>query len=181
MSIQTQTHETVSDEPTDDHPSIDLNKIVAQTVPLGEQFPDFDEFSAVCKATTDTIKRIMAQDRPANDNDDHPDPDAGAAAVVRADGGELAEESTGIVVNCGPLTLSDGGDVVVFEGVEADVGLGHRVSVVDGEMIDEDVTREPQSTHLSEEDGRIEYRERGDGQPVTEWRFAKRSNRGVSR
>ncbi|PGF16194.1 hypothetical protein CP556_08765 [Natrinema sp. CBA1119] len=60
MSIQTRTHETVSDEPTDNHTSIDLNEIVAQTVPIGDEFPDFEEFNAVCKATKDTLERVIA-------------------------------------------------------------------------------------------------------------------------
>ncbi|MFC6765454.1 hypothetical protein [Natrinema soli] len=61
MSIQPRIHETVSDEPTDDHTSIELNEIVAQTVPTGDELPDFQEFNAVCKATKDTLEHVIEQ------------------------------------------------------------------------------------------------------------------------
>lgn len=59
MSIQPRTHETVSDEPADDHTTIDLNEIVAQTTATGNDLPDFEEFNAVCKATKETLEVVI--------------------------------------------------------------------------------------------------------------------------
>ncbi|MFC6764586.1 hypothetical protein [Natrinema soli] len=89
-------------------------------------------------------------------------------------------EFEGIVVNRDPLTLSDGTDEVVYEDIDADVGLGHRVTIADGLLVDEDATddRPSKPRPPAEYDGgRIPYSERGDGQPVSEWRFAAERNR----
>lgn len=61
MSTTQTTQKTLADEPTDDHTSIDLNEIVVQTVPIGDELPDFQEFNAVCKATKDTLERVVEQ------------------------------------------------------------------------------------------------------------------------
>jgi hypothetical protein len=62
MSTTKTTQKTLADAPTDDHTTIDLNEIVAQTAPIGDELPDFDEFNAVCKVTKDTLERVIDQE-----------------------------------------------------------------------------------------------------------------------
>lgn len=52
---------TVADEPTDEHTDIDLNEVVAQTVPVGDDLPTFDEFRAICCATKVTLERLTEE------------------------------------------------------------------------------------------------------------------------
>jgi hypothetical protein len=59
MSVQPRTHETLADEQIDDHTSIDLNELVAQTVPVDDDLPDFDVFRSICGATKDTLERTI--------------------------------------------------------------------------------------------------------------------------
>jgi len=60
MSTTKTTQKTLADAPTDDHTTIDLNEIVAQTVPIGDELPNFQEFNAVCKATKSTLEHVIA-------------------------------------------------------------------------------------------------------------------------
>ncbi|OIB59381.1 hypothetical protein [Natrialba sp. SSL1] len=63
MSTTTTTQKTLAEAPTGEQESdINLSEIVAQTVPIGDKLPDFDEFNAVCKATRDTIERTVEQE-----------------------------------------------------------------------------------------------------------------------
>lgn len=62
MSTTETTQKTLTDAPTAEPTTTydGLAEIVAQTTPLGDRFPDFDQFNAVCKATKNTIERLSA-------------------------------------------------------------------------------------------------------------------------
>lgn len=84
-------------------------------------------------------------------------------------------EFDGIVIHKDPLTLSDGTTEVECPDAEIDVTLGQRVTLTDdGPVLADDPV---ESTSTPATDDRIPYRERGDGQPVTAWRFAPEGKR----
>ncbi|ELZ04948.1 hypothetical protein [Natrialba asiatica] len=87
-------------------------------------------------------------------------------------------------MNKDPLTLSDGTDEIVLPDAEIETALGHRVSIsggilVDKDALDNDRDRSATGRSPATDHDRIPYRERGDGQPVTAWRFAPESKRGT--
>ena len=64
-TTQAQLKTVADDAPTDDHLETDdvqLAEIVAQTVPVGDDLPDFDVFRAICGFTHETIERTIAEE-----------------------------------------------------------------------------------------------------------------------
>jgi hypothetical protein len=63
MSTTTTTDETVTvDAQTENDAGAELAGIVAQTLPVPGDLPDFDQFRAICTVSQDTIERVATED-----------------------------------------------------------------------------------------------------------------------
>jgi len=63
MAATTQTDETVSiDAQTTNDAGAELAGIVAGTLPVPGDLPNFDEFRAICSVSQDTIERVATEE-----------------------------------------------------------------------------------------------------------------------